>query len=73
MCKCKLLLSVSDNIAFQTHKGQDTIFTDHVSIQSRGNLPNDGLEAGLLGGSHDRYACMCMYVCMYDCHTVTLQ
>ncbi len=38
-------------IAFDTwtNPGQDTLGVDHVSIQSRGQLPNDALEAGLLG------------------------
>lgn len=38
-------------IAFDTwqNPGQDTLFADHVSIQSRGQQPNDALEAGLLG------------------------
>lgn len=33
-------------IAFDTwtNPGQDTMLTDHVSIQSRGVLPNNGLE-----------------------------
>ncbi len=38
-------------IAFDTwqNQGQDTLGVDHVSVQSRGNLANDALEAGLLG------------------------
>lgn len=38
-------------IAFDTwqNPGQDSLFADHISIQSRGVLANDGLEAGLLG------------------------
>lgn len=38
-------------IAFDTwqNPGQDTLNVDHISVQSRGTLPNDGLEAGLLG------------------------
>lgn len=31
------------------NQGEDTMHTDHISIQSRGKLPNDALEAGLLG------------------------
>jgi hypothetical protein len=29
--------------------GKDTMHTDHISIQSKGRLPNDALEEGLLG------------------------
>lgn len=38
-------------IAFDTwqNPGEDTLNVDHISIQSRGTLPNDALEAGLLG------------------------
>jgi hypothetical protein len=38
-------------IAFDTwqNQGQDTLNVDHVSVQSRGVLPNDALELGLLG------------------------
>ena len=38
-------------IAFDTwqNQGSDQIGTDHVSVQSRGVLPNDALEPGLLG------------------------
>jgi hypothetical protein len=38
-------------IAFDTwqNPGEDTLGVDHVSIQSRGSLPNDALEDGLLG------------------------
>lgn len=38
-------------VAFDTwsNPGDDQIFTDHVSIQSRGVDANDALEAGLLG------------------------
>lgn len=38
-------------IAFDTwqNPGEDKIFTDHISVQSRGVLPNDALEIGLLG------------------------
>jgi hypothetical protein len=38
-------------IAFDTwqNPGEDRLGVDHISIQSRGHLKNDGLEAGLLG------------------------
>jgi hypothetical protein len=38
-------------IAFDTwqNQGEDKLNVDHVSIQSRGVLPNDALELGLLG------------------------
>lgn len=38
-------------IAFDTwqNPGQDTLLSDHISVQSRGVLANDALEAGLLG------------------------
>ena len=38
-------------VAFDTwqNQGEDTMHNDHISIQSRGTLPNDALEAGLLG------------------------
>jgi hypothetical protein len=38
-------------IAFDTwqNPGEDTLGVDHISVQSRGTLPNDALESGLLG------------------------
>ena len=44
-------ISNSLAVAFDTwtNPGQDTMFADHVSIQSKGSAPNSAVEDGLIG------------------------